>query len=327
MDLVSLEKNLICYPQGFRNIGANCYMNSLLQGILSCTSIYQVLKENQNLLYIKNHRLAQLILTLFEKMNNNQSIEQESIDFWRIIILMSQKRKDKIQLNTGQQDSHEGLMMVLDILEQIPEIKILFEHRHNIKIRCDKCQDWVVDRSETNYVFEVQSDLKTEQHEKFKNIDEFYNTSMSFNTFLKEQNGYVDDDYICPKCHEKGSKFKKTTLTMVPEILPVVLKKYHGKQLTPFPNNLYFVTRDKKSKFVYVLVSQIEHSGNMFGGHYWAICLRKNNNGINWYNLNDSSISNAQPGPTNNSYLLFYHYSHKEDITEPTPMDLTGVQA
>jgi hypothetical protein len=54
----------------------------------------------------------------------------------------------------------------------------------------------------------------------------------------------------------------------------------------------------------------------MDGGHYWAICLRRECNNLKFKNLNDSSVSNAIAGPTPNSYMIFYHYIGTEDITK-----------
>ena len=53
----------------------------------------------------------------------------------------------------------------------------------------------------------------------------------------------------------------------------------------------------------------------MMGGHYWALCLRKNiENRLIWKNLNDQSISDARPGPTINSYVLIYHLISIENV-------------
>jgi ubiquitin C-terminal hydrolase len=95
---------------------------------------------------------------------------------------------------------------------------------------------------------------------------------------------------------------------MIPEIIPIVLKKYTTKQVTPFPLKLEFIAKGGAKKYIYTLVAQSEHSGGMMGGHYWAICLRKNaENRLTWKNLNDQSVSDARPGPTLNSYVLIYH--------------------
>ena len=161
-----------------------------------------------------------------------------------------------------------------------------------------------------------------EQLEKFKEIDKYYDTALPLNDFLFKQNGFIDADCICPNvsCKKKGSKFKTTTLIMIPEILTVVLKKYKYKLLTPFPAKLEFLAKGGTKKLIYILVAQSEHSGGMSGGHYWAICLRKSDNTINskmvWKTLNDSSVSDGTPGPTINSYILFYNFLKIENVSK-----------
>jgi len=202
-------------------------------------------------------------------------------------------------------------MLFLNLMDYLPEVKRLFKHRYKTQITCDSCKKFVVNKVEENLTFEVPPDLKTEQHERFKYVDINYNKSLPLNEFLRKQNGSVDENFICPECSGKNHKFKSVILTMIPEILPIVIKKYYEKKLTPFPAYLEFVSASKEKKLIYKLVAQSEHSGNMQGGHYWAIGLRADG----WKLLNDSSVSDGTPGPTHNTYLLFYHYEKTIDNT------------
>jgi ubiquitin C-terminal hydrolase len=320
MDLVPYNKKYASVAQGMRNMGATCYFNSIMQCILSCPAIFEVLEQNKDKAHIQKNPLAQSIMKLANRSISGDDLKESYIPIWSFILNTAQKRNDRVRMNFGQQDAHEGLLMFLDVLDDIPEIKRLFEHRHRHQIKCDKCDKWVMDKYETNLVFEVQPNLKTEQDVKFKDVDNCYDTAMPLNEFLRKQNGFVDNDYICPnaECKQKGSKFKTTTLTMVPEILPVVLKKYTNKMVTPFPGKLEFLARGGTEKIVYRLVGQSEHSGTTQGGHYWAVCLRKtsasDDSTLTWKMLNDSSVSDAKPGPTASSYILFYCYTHTEMV-------------
>jgi len=303
-DLIEYDEKCVPLGQGFINLGATCYFNSLLQCLLSCPSIYTTLNSIRDKQHVRQNRLAQNLLKLWDASLQEQPIHNLCVPIWKDIISISQKQNNKIRMNSGQQDAHEGLMMFLDAMETIPEVQQLFEHRHRIQVLCDNCKEFVIDKRETNLVFEAQQDLKTDQLEKFKDVDEYYETNMSLNDFLVKQNGYIDENHQCDKCNTKCEKFKTTTLTMIPEILPVVFKKYITKTITPFPAMLEFKAKGGK-KLIYKLVAQSEHSGNMMGGHYWAVCLRQNG----WQTLNDSSVSPGNAGPTLNTYMVFYHFS------------------
>lgn len=314
-DLVPYNIKYASIAQGMHNNGNSCYFNSIMQCLLSCTPIMEVLEMNKDKEHIKRNPLAIHLLYLSSLSIEGKDLKGSYYPIWQTILNISKSQKNRIRMDLGQQDAHEGLMILFDALETIPEVRSLFEHRHLIKIKCGTCNEWVMEKKEENLIFEVQPDLKTEQHEDFKNIDDQYNITLPLNEFLRKQNGYVDKDYICPKCGDKGGyKFKTTTLTMVPEILPVVLKKYKRKMLTPFPYKLEFIKSGGNKKYIYILCAQSEHSGNTAGGHYWAICLRKENNKPVWKKLNDSMVLDGKPGPTPNTYILFYCYSHTEDI-------------
>lgn len=310
-DLLPYNVEYVTKGKGFINLGATCYFNSILQCLMSCPSIFETLIQNKEVPHIRDNPLAKKLINLYNAASSNQDINRSGIPVWQDILKISQKRNDNIKIDMGQQDAHEGLMMLLDVLDTLPEIKRLFEHRHRTRILCDVCKKWVVDKYETNLTFEVQPDLKTEQHIKFHAIDEYYNKQIPLNDFLRKQNGFVDKDYICPNedCKTRGQKFKTTTLTMIPEILPILIKKYEQKIITPFPENLEFTINQGKQKLIYGLVAQSEHSGSRHGGHYWAIALRSDG----WKNINDTSVSDSRPGPTPNSYVLFYHYMKTVD--------------
>lgn len=303
-ELTPYDEQYLVKGSGFVNLGATCYFNSMLQCLLSCPVVFQKLTENKSSDCVQKNPLAKNLLELYEAMQRGESTESHALPIWRSIVGISQSKNNKIKMDFGQQDAHEGFMMLMDVFDTVPFLKRLFEYRHRIRITCDSCQKVVSDTSREDTTFEVQAGLRTEQHEKFREVDTTYGKSLPLSEFLLRQNGYVDGDYRCPECSSIGVKYKETKLTMVPEILAIAIKRYKSHEMTMFPETLE-VPRLGGSKMVYKLVAQSEHSGSMSGGHYWAIAKRADG----WKNLNDTHTSDATPGPTANTYMLFYNYT------------------
>lgn len=295
-DLKKYNTTYVPDPIGLKNYGATCYFNSLIQALLSCPSIYEVLQENKDKEHFKESYIADLLYKLWNSALKGENIDKLIYDFWVCIIHIS-----KGVLNQDQQDAHEGLMMFFNAIEKLPELSRLFEHRHSRLLMCNKCKEFVTRKKENNMVFEVQKNLQTEQLPIFESITK---QATTLNEFLQKQEGYVDENHTCEKCKTQSAKLSISELVMCPEILPIVIKKYDNKFLTPFTEKLEFPTNEGKCKLVYKLVAQVEHSGNRSGGHYWAVCQRKN--GI--AQLNDSSVTPSAFGPTMETYMLFYHY-------------------
>ena len=305
MDLIPYDSAYIPKGNGFVNLGATCYFNSLMQGLLSCSSIYQVLAKIRNTKPVKSNPTLMKLIKLWDSaMAGESRVGDLCVPIWRDIIAISQRQQTSIKMDEGQQDAHEGLMMFLDIIDDIPELRRLFEHRYRTKVYCDTCEKYIICKYEENLTFEVQASLTNEQLAEFKHKDKFYGSKLNLNDFLMKQNEYIDADHVCSTCGAKCAKFKTNDLVMVPEILPIIFKKYKSKELTAFSEYLEFPSVTNNKKFVYKLVAQVEHSGGMHGGHYWAIGLRRDS----WKTLNDCSVSAGQPGPTPNTYMVFYHF-------------------
>jgi ubiquitin C-terminal hydrolase len=304
-ELIPYNKKYAIEPNGFVNLGATCYFNSVIQCVLSCTSIMEVLEKNINNQSVKKNKLAQMLIAAWKKSLSGGDITDSCVPIWREIINISQSQNTKIKMNWGQQDAHEGLIMFLSALESVPQVYQLFQHRCRNDIYCSKCKSVVSSNKMLELVFETPADLKNEQLKQFENLDEYYKTSINLQEFLTKNNGYIDAQYKCPKCGDiSKEKYQSSYLTMVSEIITIVFKKYEKKHLILFPMNLEFTAKCGTKKIRYKLVAQSEHSGSMSGGHYWAVCLRSDG----YYNLNDTMLSKANPQPTENTYLVFYHY-------------------
>jgi ubiquitin C-terminal hydrolase len=323
MSLTKFNANSMLYPFGLRNIGYTCYFNSVLQAMLSCTSFIDELMDNDD----EKKYDAYTITSTFVKLIKLAYIESEALSseskhelremgplIWKIMLTTLAPDNSNIkQFARSQQCASEGYTYLLDALDPFSEIQNLFMHRYKTRLFCVDCEQWVSTTEHINNMFEVQADLKTEQLEKFKLADEPDDKKFNMNEFLLGQDGYVDKDFICPKCKNRGEKYKRTTLTMAPEVLVVLAKKYESNHnvshkiniMTEFPPFMEFYGYNNSGNYLarYEAVAQIEHVGGLNGGHYWSVCKRRDG----WYCLNDTGVSPAEFKPTPNTYMCFYH--------------------
>lgn len=302
-------------PMGLKNYGNTCHFNAMLQSVLSCTAVFERLEQmatDRSPAFL-NNITARFLYDIHKKMLAKQSADDEVRDLWQYLLEQAGKRHDNVRWTAGQQDAHESFLLLMSGLEECQEIFELFEHRYRRSLYCPQCQQWSTSKEILNTVADVAPTLQSSQLPEFAQIDCYYNRAVPMNTFIKCQNDYVDQDYVCSRadCKKKGPQFQTTMLTMVPEILPIIIKKFEKKCVTQFPKKLLFEelsNTNERQMLVYNLVSQIEHSGSQSGGHYYAYCLRADGK---FYELNDSYVAEHAAGPTSLSYMLFYEFSER----------------
>lgn len=319
MNLLKYNKKYAFNAFGLRRIGPTCYFNTFLQAILSCPSIVETFLTKSKSYPFNQSNVAQLLCNLMkngmkiENSGNTKVLLNNHILFVQMIKSLGTKT-----FGIGQEDFDEALHMFLSSLEanfntnitQFQEVENLLLHRRQTNILCHECQKWISTTKEENIILYVEPTLEVKQLDKFKSIDKNYGKSLPLNEFLCKYTGFVDSNFKCTnkKCQKRGEKYKESKLTMVPEVLIVVSKKFNNnnqkvKYLTPFPEKLTFTAKNKKDKLIYEAVAQVEHRGNTKGGHYFAICKRKNG----WYVLNDTLVTPGKFKPTAETYAVLYH--------------------
>ncbi len=289
---------------GLRNIGNTCFMNAIVQAMLGITSIFKTAYLQRESDSVANNPILQLFVKMF---TDKSRINEYTQTLYREMIGKSLKRIDLTRMDIwSQEDSYEMFVFILEELCKCPDIEILFNHRTTTTRKCLKkgCGHTSTTR-DTNQMFIVQPDIKVDQLPETKSDE----TSQDLNDFLKKYVSCVPD-FTCKVCKDKGTKLTFTKVTMIPEVICVVFRKYFQKRATPFPMKLKFADVKEKKNYIYDLIAQVEHSGSQGGGHYYAICRRKDG----WKRLDDESVSDGIPGPTENTYLVFYHYVGDEYV-------------
>ena len=316
-------------PFGLQNTGAICYFNSLVQSLLSCSSLNEHILTNLD--RYKSNVILQHYIKLLRSITISQdnqrrqlrlSTEGAHIQMINKLIQIQKNTMFNVKFGTGQQDVGEGLNLLLDAINDKPVME-LFQVRYSEHIECKICDHKHISASHPYLPIDIALDVfdKKPPTEHPKIIEKY----------VLKHNEYIDDAYRCTNksCRLTGDKFKYVMLTMVPEIIIISFKKFasvgpmkktrDGKKISStsaikkcihFPMTLSF----NSGKLNYEIVSQCEHSGGIGGGHYWAISKRKDK----VYNFNDTSVSSATFNPTANTYMVFYH------IYRPLPSSLSS---
>lgn len=257
---------------GLQNVGNSCYFNSLIQSLLSCPILQQVLsnRSSKKIVHAYNNIADQKINHAGELLN----------------ILIEETKNSGNTLHYGwQEDAHEGLMLLLDKIGS--DIEIFFNVRYDTNLICDSCKH--------------QTKIEEDKGAKCEIFVDYYDDSKPLAQYLR-CNFSMPEDYKCDKCHTTNTTLRRNTLRRISTIVVLTLKKYHRKKIIDFP--MSFTINGGRTILKYKIVAQIEHSGGMGGGHYYARCLRED--GI--YVCNDSSVMKIDKfEPTPNTYMVFYH--------------------
>jgi len=139
-------------------------------------------------------------------------------------------------------------------------------------------------------------------------------------TFAEEEQLSPQDTWYCSDCKEHVQAYKKFTISRVPKLLIIHLKRfsYRGQHvreriddivkfpLTDFDISKY-VDEPHSTVMKYDLFAVSNHYGTMGGGHYTAF-VRKRNDTSGWIKCDDSHVSStsAQNIVTEAAYVLFY---------------------
>lgn len=279
--MISFNAKSIPQPQGFQNPnGIRCYWNSALQSLLSCSAFV----ETANGTYIEP--VLNDSEVLYNKMVNRLYSSGKSKDYLLGFI-------------QEQRCAAEAIGNLLESIENHKDLVNIFLHKYVRIIKCPSCQQIISNKESFNNLFEIE-----------------LNSLVNIDTFLKNllnQYEYIEG-FQCEKCQNMSPKLSVRSLCLVPDILIFVLKKYqyqngHGKKINAkclMPSEFTIGSQNLRFR----AVAQIEHIGNLHGGHYWCVCMRPTLDGDEkWYKIDDDTIEEASGfNPTPHTYIVIYHY-------------------
>lgn len=281
---------------GFVNNGNICYFNSLLQCLINCKQVIyyivnQQIPKNELQLFFKNK------FTNFIELYNLQNIDQfkkETSTFSTELLSLLLKKYKHCHINEQQSSSEFFLYLVEEL-----GIDFFFKIKHEINIHCGNCKN-IVSKTDECFHYEM-----------------FYenNTEININNFIYSQN--IISDYKCEKCKVISNSIYEKKAINISRYFVMLLNKYFNKTNIDFPNSFELNIKENEESniknCVWENIGVIEHSGNLYSGHYTAICKRFNqiflcdDMNIKLYKNNEQSTE--QPltiNPSKNTYMIFY---------------------
>lgn len=328
---------------GFINKKNHCFFNSILQ----CLS---------NSIYLTDYFLSKQYL---EDLENKNIEEKNFVNNYFSTIVKIWGKNDIINVSNllkslskiikkndyllSQQDSHECLLFLLNILHKGLSYKVEVEINGDIKNDRDKLltENYLYYKkklTEENYSFiykyfygNLLTVIKCNNsncNNKINNFDTFNTLTLNFpknneknlslyklleNTLKKETLNYK-----CEKCKHSQSN-KNEYLMKLPNYLIIHLNRFKNESgniskidtLVDFPIENLDLTQyfhpSEKNNWIYSLYAVNYHSGTTTNGHYWSSCYNLDNN---WYIYNDENTSkyiNDKNIVTNEAYILFYY--------------------
>lgn len=329
---------------GLLNLGNKCYMNSILQCLFNSLKLtdYILSTNYKDDIDFKNKKNEQYVLQSYVTLLNHVWDSNQLIKPKTFIENFSKFHKKYYSLQ--QQDSHECLMYILDILHKSLSYQVEIEIKGDVHTRTDTLMKKSLETWKTFYEKEYSFIIETfygniinnvkclncnvseEIFEPYNNISlSIQDTNSSLQNCLDDyfQNNHVIDNWKCDKCNQTGCN-KSSVLWTLPNYLIINLKRFRqdgsfttkNNNLITFPLNdlnlTQYVSIDKNdmNNYIYDLYAVNYHGGNLDAGHYWSSC--KNLDG-NWYNFNDGNVSRYNSSNlesqliTKDSYILFYH--------------------
>ncbi len=310
----------------FQNVGNMCYLNSALQCLLCIPKFryyLQYIIPEKSVKFV-NDELIRVFIDLCTQYDNPNVFLANPITIKQIL-----GRYDSFFRNHMQQDSHECLIRVIDILHEKTKcneigfpvgdsvsakawgnyIKLfgrsfitdLFGGQLKSTLVCQVCK-------KGRDSFEAMNDMSIPMVDPKESKNDVIDIVDCFRSFFASE--HLDDLLTCDHCKTKTPTLKYIKMWVFPEILILHLKRSRATKsnaIVDFSENLIFRASHQENKHVrYKLKCIVNHFGSTPNSGHYSCTLVSNNK---WVNIDDSSIYIAEKKTlftSSSSYLFMY---------------------
>jgi ubiquitin C-terminal hydrolase len=320
---------------GLVNFGNICFMVSILQCLNNTLSLTDYILYGKYKEDVRSNCKEKFVLISFVNLVVNMWETNQLIKPKTLVENISIFHRKYFALE--QQDSHEFLMYLLEILHKslCYEVDIEESKKESSTVLIKKSVETWKKLFEKEYSIIIQTfygntlntiicanggcQMKEQLFESYNclqldidNKGSLYECLDGY--FLNEE---LVMDWKCEKCKMRGCK-KDTKIWMLPNYMIIHLKRFSKTGLQKNTNMITYPLRDlnltkyisqeknDNNKYIYDLYAVNYHNGNMNFGHYWSVC--RNLDG-KWYNFNDGNVSRVADEQivSNDAYILFYY--------------------
>lgn len=266
---------------GLNNIGSICYLNSLIQALISCKIFNSEIMSSDS-------RDDSPMLKEFQHFLNHINSSVSKVE--TIEPILKEIIKSHEFFGHQQEDVVEGFDIILNLVGD--NIASVFESIWDVNIFCSNCKLVVSNTTDTMRRITMERDYIP--YVKKRGIDMFVSGHMS-----------RFSNYKCSSTQcDRTDGIKVSRLIKPPNVMVVSFNKYHTKWISePHKDQMDVVYGKHRTKIAkYKLMAVIHHRGSMISGHYTVTAIR---DGFTFL-FNDAKILNSEFSQNKNDYVLFY---------------------
>lgn len=301
---------------GLTNIGNTCYLNSALQLFIRCSVLTKFILSNN--FYHHNLNTYKNFIQLYQSNNvvTPAPIKQ----------IVAQKNPQFS--GTSQNDSHEFLITLIDLLDSALNEEFEYIKRRNLgtaMLESGLLMNQILSKLFESKIVSTLICPKCKNVSKTSNMEKMLSLPLPtneanislidcFNYFLQSEKLNDQNMWNCDACKKEVNATKKITIPSSPKYLFIQLKRFHfGKNSSKINNPVEIPMEWLLNENKYLLRGFIVHSGGSNGGHYVSYCMDIDK----WYLFNDGSVSQVNDEEiikcARTSYILLY-VKTKNDI-------------